>query len=477
MTDSSLPACLEIEQAVLGAILHPSPNADATFGRVAAILDRDDFAEEIHRRIYDVAAALTNEGRPANIVLIKPHLGEHDLGGMTTAQYLARLCAERASDATLDQFARAIREAADMRRLVEAAQMTVQQACAGAVGVKPSRLAADLIERADSIAMRDVSPGMRRVSIGQAGRAALAEVAERKAGKPSRGVLTGIDEIDGMIGALEPGHGSILAGRPSMGKTAVAVQIGYSVAKAGGGVLGVSLEMGAMPLAQRVLSLVTAHSGHGVPYSFVAKGQITDADEGALYRASEAIDLLPFEIEPQPGMNVSQIVVKARQVKKMFEGRGIPLRLVIVDHIGLVRPSSRYSGNRVLEVGEISAALHGLARELDVHVMMLCQLNREVEKRADKRPQLSDLRDSGDLEQNADIVFGAYRESYYLENSGDPADAAKALDLENEMELAVLKNRQGPRGTAKLYANMACNVVRSAGYSPPTRPHLRAVTL
>lgn len=225
--------------------------------------------------------------------------------------------------------------------------------------------------------------------------------------------------------------------------------------------------MGANPLATRVLSLVTAERGAGVPYFRLAKGQVSAAELAAVEQASIELDALPLVIEQRPGLTVTQIVGKARQVAQQFAAQGMGLGLVVVDHLGLVRPSSRYSGLRTLEVGEISAGLQALARELDVHCLALSQLNRNVEARADKRPQLSDLRDSGDLEQNADLVFAAYRESYYLERSSEPDDQARLLDVENTIEVGVLKNRQGPIGRADLWADMPCNLVRSS--SSPSR--------
>lgn len=333
-----LPTCLEAEQAVLGAMLLSGDG----FHRIADVLRPDDFSEEIHRRIFGVAEALAQEGRPTNAIMVLHHLGDHDLGdGMSTRQYLANLCAgERiATAATLVPMAKHVREIADMRQLVQAAQRTIEQASAGIPGLKPSRLAADLIADADSIVSAAVPASMHSVSIGQAGRSAYAEAAERRAGKPSSGVQTGLGELDSMIGTLEPGQGSLLAGRPSMGKTAVALSIAHNVARAGHGVLYVSLEMGAVSLATRVLSLVTAEQGAGVPYFRLAKGHVSAIELAAAEKASGALEGLPFVIEQRPGLAVSQIIAKARQVKQQFADRGAPLALVVVDHLGLVRPS------------------------------------------------------------------------------------------------------------------------------------------
>ncbi|HEY8579114.1 MAG TPA: DnaB-like helicase C-terminal domain-containing protein, partial [Beijerinckiaceae bacterium] len=314
-----VPSCLGVEQAVLGSILLTGE----TYGRVADILDPDDFGEELHRRIFDIAGKLARDGRAPTVVLVRPHLGDHDIGGVSVGQYLASLCSAAATPMGLEQLARTIKEFADLRRLIELTRATAQTAAAAAPGVKASRLAADLISEADRIALRDVPNSLRRTTLSEAGRAAYAEAAERRAGKPSRGVPTGLPELDDMIGALERGQGSILAGRPSMGKTAIAVQVGVNVARSRAGVYMVSLEMGATPLAQRVLSLVTAENGKHVPYARMAKGHISQRDEEAIEEASRQVDPLPFIIEQQPGLTASQIMAKARQVKQQFAAQGI----------------------------------------------------------------------------------------------------------------------------------------------------------
>ena len=162
---------------------------------------------------------------------------------------------------------------------------------------------------------------------------------------------------------------------------------------------------------------------------------------------------------------MSQIAARVRQARTQFEASGHELGLIIVDHIGLVDPSSRYSGTPHKELGEISSSCHQLARETDAHCMMLSQLSRKCEDRENKRPQLSDLRESGELEQNADLVFGAFREAYYLSRLGAGMTQAQESELvacRNKLELSVLKNRGGETGTVHLFADMGSNAIRSA---------------
>lgn len=170
---------------------------------------------------------------------------------------------------------------------------------------------------------------------------------------------------------------------------------------------------------------------------------------------------MPLEIEPEPGLTVSQIAARVRRARVQFEKRGIELGMVVVDHMGLVGASSRYAGNRVREIGEISNGLRNLGRELDLHMLMLSQLNRGPEARPDKRPQMSDLRESGDIEQDADLVIGVFREAYYLERSGSHEDQSAAVAKANDLELCVLKNRQGPTQTVTVHADMGSNAIRA----------------
>jgi replicative DNA helicase len=463
----------EMEQAAIGAILVYGAQAVA---QVTDHVSMGDFAEEIHRQIFHVASDLAAEGKLANLIAVKPYLADR-IGDQPMGAYLAALAAGASTPASLVDYARAIREFADRRRLGELGLELQTRAAAGVVSDKPSIIAGEFIAAADSIAISAVPSALRRTSIGSGARNAYAKAMDRKDGKPSRGVQTGLAQVDDLIGSLEPGDTSVLAGRSSMGKTALAVQIAFNVAESGVGVAFVSLEMNAARLSERMLALVADRNGVQVAYSRIGQGKFDSRQASALDRASFVLDSLPIEIEQQQGLSTSQIITKVRQVKQMFEARGLRLGLVIVDHVGKVGASRRYSGNRVYEIGEISAGLRSMAQQLDTHVCLLAQINRAVETRENKRPMLSDLRESGSLEQDADIVFGAYREAYYLGRSGDPDDEARMLSVENDMELSVLKNRNGPIGTAHLWAEMATNTIRSGGApsAPPIRPQLRAV--
>jgi replicative DNA helicase len=218
-------------------------------------------------------------------------------------------------------------------------------------------------------------------------------------------------------------------------------------------------------LAYRILSSMifdrTALGGAPVYYSNISNGKMTDAEAEQVELAARDLRGVPLLIEQEAGLSMAQIGARIRRAKQHFAAEQIELGLVVVDHLGLVRASDRYSGNRTNEMGEISATCKALAKELGVHLMGLSQFNRGVEGRESKRPALSDLRESGNLEQDADLVIGAFREAYYLQNSSDPDNLARLLSVKRKLELLVLKQRQGPVGPVSLFADMGANAIRN----------------
>ncbi len=457
------PANIEAEQALLGAIL---VNNDA-WGRVEQIITAADFSEDVHARIFDACSELIADGKRATPISLKGMLQEQDLGGITVFQYLARLASEATTIINAPDYARSIRDFSDRRQIIEIARDASFTAQTAPISLKTSKIASEMVSRLDAIASAGLSMNMRRITIGAAARQAYDRVADIKAGKPIRGILTGLVDIDAMVGALERGQGSILAGRPSMGKTALSLQIAYNVASSGTPVLVHSLEMAGIPLAQRILASIMFDDGYGPPvdYSNINRGLISRSDMERMDAAARELEKIPLYIEQQPGVSMSQIAARTRQLKGQLEADGKELGLFIVDHIGLVAPSGRYRGNPNKELGEISAGVHQLAKETDTHGMMLSQLSRKCEERENKRPQLSDLRESGELEQNGDLIIGAFREAYYLSRLGNGMthdQQSQLASCQNELEAIVLKQRQGATGTVRLFADMATNSIRGA---------------
>ena len=461
VTTSAAPASIEAEQALLGAILI---NNDA-WGRIDGLVTAEDFSEDLHARIFEACAELIADGKRATPISLKGMLPEQDIGGMTVSQYLARLAAEATTIINAPDYARIVRDFSDRRQIIEIAQEASFTAQTAPISTKTAKIASEMVSKLDAIASAGLSMNMRRVTIGQAARHAYDRCADMKAGKPMRGLLTGLADIDAMIGALERGQGSIVAGRPSMGKSSLALQIAFNVAAAGSPVLFFSLEMAGVPLAQRVLASMLFDDGYGAPvdYANINRGHVKRDDMVRIDHAARELENLPLHIEQQPGLSMSQIAARTRQFKGQIETQGMELGLVIVDHIGLVAPSGRYRGNPNKELGEVSAGCHQLAKETDTHCMMLSQLSRKCEERENKRPQLSDLRESGELEQNADLIIGAFREAYYLSrlgNGASPDEQSRLASCQNELEAIVLKQRQGATGTVRLFADMATNAIR-----------------
>ena len=295
----------------------------------------------------------------------------------------------------------------------------------------------------------------------------MAAKAFQRDGKLS-GIATGLRDLDIKMGGLQPSDLIIVAGRPGMGKTALATNIAYNVAKAhraeiqadgtsksvNGGIVGFfSCEMSAEQLATRIIAERT-----GIPSSTIRRGGITEGDFDKIRDYSIELQSLPFYVDETGGLSISQLTARARRLKRQ---KG--LDLLVVDYIQLLQGSGkRGNDNRVQEVTEITTSLKALAKELNVPVIALSQLSRQVESRDDKRPQLSDLRESGSIEQDADVVIFVYRDEYYLANKeprvGTPEYEKWQLDMSlvhGKAEVIIGKQRHGPTGTVELQFDAA----------------------
>ena len=322
-----------------------------------------------------------------------------------------------------------------------------------------------MIHALNSIKQSRLPDGLKRVSGGECVRLALEAMSRPK---DSRRVSSGIPSLDRATRGFGPGQLIILAGRPSMGKTAVGLEMARHAARSGHGVYFASLEMEGPSVGQRLAAAECYDPGSRWPVHY------TDIDEGGenfprerssdVYDAYQRVAGYPLEVEQEGAITLSEIAARARQVKTLFEARGTRLAVLFIDHLGIITVGNRYKGNRVHEISELTMTMKALAKELDVAIVCLCQLNRETEKRAEQRPQLSDLRDSGSIEQDADVVLGVYREAYYLGRKPDKTDEdlARLDKVENVLELEILKNRQGPTRRITLFCDIACNVISEA---------------
>lgn len=280
---------------------------------------------------------------------------------------------------------------------------------------------------------------------------------------------TGLKDLDDVLGGWSKGELSVVAGRPGMGKSAVAASSLIRTAKARHGCLFFSLEMTSKQLGARILADQAFTALDPIHYENILKRKIDDHQKTRLKSAREFIAQYPFIVEEQRGLTITDIAVRSRKVAAQYEQNGGSLDVIFVDHMLLVRPSQRYAGNRVREVAEISDGLASLAKELNVAVVALCQLNRGVEGRDVKRPTLSDLRDSGAIEEDASTVTFVYRPAYYLEQTkAEGEQEAKRQDAlqkcRNSLEFIVAKNRNGRVGIVDAFVDIGANAIRDKDY-------------
>jgi replicative DNA helicase len=454
------PNNVEAEQALLGALL---VNNDA-FYRVSDFLKPNHFHEALHRRIYEVCGDMIRMGKMANPVTIKTFLpADERVGDMTVSQYLARLAAEAVTVINAADYGRAIYDLATRRALITVGEDMVNIAYDAPVDMSPQEQIEDAERRLFELAEKGRYDGGFE-SFTDAVKTAIdmANAAYMRDGGLS-GIATGLRDLDKRMGGLQHSDLIVLAGRPGMGKTSLATNIAFNIAHAyepapqadgsfkaaNGGVVGFfSLEMSSEQLATRIISEQTE-----IPSSKIRRGEITENDFDKLVACSQMMQKIPLFIDQTGGISIAQLAARARRLKRQ---RG--LDVIVIDYIQLMQGSSaKASQNRVQEVTEITTGLKALAKELSVPIIALSQLSRQVENRDDKRPQLSDLRESGSIEQDADVVLFVYREEYYLKNKeperGTPEHVQwedKLRDVAGKAEVIIGKQRHGPTGTVSV---------------------------
>jgi replicative DNA helicase len=456
----ALPQNVEAEAALLGALMVDNRLVED----VQLKLKPHHFFEPLHQRIYEAILKLTDNNRIANPVTLRPMFEADDsikeVGGPA---YLAQLTGSGAAVIGARDFAEQIYDLALLRALIGVGRDLVEGALDTSEEVAPLAQ----IERAETELYKVAEEGGaegKAKSFSEATREAL-EMAERalNSGGHLSGFTTGLESLNGKIGGLHKSDLIIIAGRPGMGKSALGTNIGFAAAKrflkdaedgiepersAGAPVALFSLEMSADQLATRILA-----EQSGISSENLRMGKISQQEFRQLARAAADLQTLPLYIDDTPGLTIAALRARARRLKRQ---KGIGL--VVVDYLQLLQGTGKNSNdNRVQEISEISRGLKQLAKELDVPVIGLSQLSRAVEQREDKRPQLSDLRESGSIEQDADIVLFIYREDYYLA-AKQPADDHPDIDKWREemarvygtAEVIVAKQRHGSTGKIRL---------------------------
>jgi replicative DNA helicase len=426
------PHSIEAEQSVLGGLLLDN----LAWDRAADLLTDGDFYRLEHRLIFSAIGALVGASKPADVITVFEQLQQHgkgdDAGGLA---YLNALAQSVPSAANLRRYAEIVRERAILRKLIAASDEIATTA------FNPQgRAVSQILDEAESKVLKIGEEGARQRQgfqpIDKLVVALIDRVTElyENGAEDVTGVRTGFIDLDRRTAGLQKGDLLILAARPSMGKTAFAVNIAENVAVHEGlPVLIFSMEMGAAQLALRLVGSLGR-----IDQTHLRTGKLNDDEWGRLAEAVDKLKQAQIFIDETPALTVAELRARARRMARQFGGT---LGLIVIDYLQLMSGSSGSDENRATELGEISRGLKGLAKELQCPVIALSQLNRSVETRTDKRPMMSDLRESGAIEQDADVIMFIYRDDYYnKDNSKEPGVS----------EIIIAKQRNGPVGTLKL---------------------------
>jgi len=463
------PHNIEAEQALLGAIL---VNNEA-YDRLSSFLEPIHFFDALHGRVYEAAAKLITAGHLASPVTLKNFFERDEalteIGG---PQYLARLAGAATTIINVEEYGRTIYELAIRRELIQVGSSIHNRAYDAPIDDTPSQQILEAEQALYQLAEQGkYEGGFRGFHEALKGAIDMAAAAYERDGGLS-GISTGLRDLDKMMGGLQPSDLIVLAGRPSMGKTALATNIAFNAAKAykaehhadgtvdvkDGAIVGFfSLEMSSEQLATRLLA-----EQSGVPSESIRRGRIQEEEFHSLVEASRELQSIPLYIDDTGGLTIATVAARARRLKRQ---RG--LGLLVIDYLQLLAGSGKSGENRVQEVTQITTGLKALAKELNVPIIALSQLSRQVEARDDKRPQLSDLRESGSIEQDADVVMFVFREEYYVQRREPREGTPEYLAWQEEMnqvhalaEVIIGKQRHGPTGTVKL--QFEANVTRFA---------------
>lgn len=466
-TYRALPHNIEAEQGFLGALLVNNDVLD----RIADFLMPRHFFDPVHGRIFEAASKFIGNGSAASPVTLKTYF-EHDegliqLGG---AAYLSKLASNATTIINARQYGQTIYDLSIRREIISLGEEMVNTAFESEIDEDPEQQIETAEQALYEIAEKGAhNSGFINFEDSLAGAVEMAERAYQRDGHLS-GLSCGLSRLDAVLGGLQESDLLIIAGRPAMGKTSLATNIAFTVAKnyaraknegnieikedgrqivKDGAVVGFfSLEMSSEQLATRIIAEQTEISS-----GEIRKGNINEEEYGRLYAAARELQNLPLYIDHTGAIPISTLAARARRLKRQHG-----LGLIVVDYLQLVRASTKSTGdNRVQEISTVTQGLKALAKELNVPIVALSQLSRQVENREDKRPQLSDLRESGSIEQDSDIVIFVYREEYYMQKEQPQEGTEEHLLWQTKMdlvhgtaELIIGKNRHGPTDIVKL---------------------------
>lgn len=452
------PHDLTLEQAVLGAILIDNGALERTAG-----LEPGHFFDPLHANLFETMATLISSGKLASPITVKSFfenaapIDAH----MTVPQYIGTLAARAPTISGVRDYTAALIDMARRRSIIIIGEDMVAEAYDATADGASAAIIEEAEKRLFDLVEKGVSSGAGAVPFSDALRRAVEQAshAHHLKGRIA-GLSTGLVDLDDKLGGMAKSDLIILAGRPSMGKTALAVNIAWHVATCGhvdaNGVATpapvgfFSLEMKDEQLATRVAAACA-----GISSEKIRRGMMSDEELERLARTANDISYAPLYIDERGGITIAQLSTRARNMRRRYG-----IELLVVDYLQLLAGGKKGGdGNRVQEITEITTGLKSLAKELNIPILALSQLSRQVESRTDKRPQLSDLRESGSIEQDADVVMFVYREEYYLERTkpDDQADPTAFSDWQRKFmaaqgiaEAIIGKQRHGPTGTVKL---------------------------
>jgi len=450
-SQKQMPCNIEAEQAVIGSILV----SNDIYDEISPIIDAQKFFDPIHAKIYETIENLISKGLLANPITLKNHFenneGLKELGGQ---EYLIKITKFSTSIKQAIDYANIVQEMHVRRELIRISESVLDQA-SSATEITTS--GEEMIQNAEKSLFDLAERGHFNQSFMKFERALKQTIEMAKSAYQNEegivGVPTGLTDLDNKLGGMHKQDLVIIAGRPSMGKTALATNIAFHAAKniekkdLKSTVAFFSLEMSSEQLSTRILSEQSR-----IRSNDIRRGKVSEQEFEKFIETSKNIFELPLYIDETPAITIAAISNRSRRIKRLFG-----LELIVVDYIQLMRSSGRKEYNRVQEISEITQGLKALAKELDVPVLALSQLNRAVEQRDDKKPQLADLRESGSIEQDADVVMFVFREAYYLERKEPTLGSIEHAEWRQKMdeisslaEIMISKQRHGPTGNVKV---------------------------
>jgi replicative DNA helicase len=462
-----LPNCFEAEQSLLGTLLaHPN-----SFTQCQE-LKPEDFFEPVHSRFFAfIADQINKTGKVLPSVIVSQFRSDESLvdAKIEASAYVASLVASQEGFNTVQYLARRIKNDSALRSIHSVSTGMIERVLKPDIGASAVDIAGVAVDEINAIA-QSVETDVKQtrfsvLSVADKITSALNETLQHGV-LPTGGAYSGTKEMHRVFNGWQAGKYYVIAGRPGMGKTSVASSLLVRTAGKKSPVLFFSLEMGATELTQRILADVAYDASDRIEYESIDRHEVTPSQFERILQAQIKLESAEFIIDDRANPTLPQIRAKISREKQRLEDAGMALAVVAIDHIGLVRASERYSGNKVTETEEISIGLKAIAKDFGVAVVAMAQMNRGSEAREDKRPALSDLRWSGSIEQDADVVMFCYRPAYYLERQKcddemKEVERLNALDIaKNKLEIIVAKHRGGKCPNIEMFCDIGCCALR-----------------